>query len=507
VLLRDIADLAALKYRSRTAVIDEAGAENFIELNQRMRRLADALCRLAEPGDRIAILSRNRREYIEAGFAVPTARMSLVLVNYRLSPGEMVGVLADSGATILLVEDEFFDLVKDLRAAVPSITMCVGVGGDDDRVDTTYEELLKTASDHWTPTPASADELAWLVYTSGTSGKAKGVMLSHRNLIMGQMGYLVLDSPPSDIELKSFPLCHISGAAMFAYVLTGTTLVLQRSYEPVQFMQAVENYGITGVSLAPTMIDMLLRHPQFGSFDLSSLRKISYGASSIPVAVLDRAAAAFPGVEFTQKYGMTEAPSTVFLDAAAHAEARAGRPELLKAAGRPHPFVATRIVDADGREVGADEVGELLVHGPQVMLGYWQQPEQTAAAFTNGWLHTGDLVSQSKDGYITIIGRLKEMIITGGENVYPREVEDVIARLPGVAEVAVVGLPDERWGETVCAFVVPEVGTNVQEDDIVAHCRAHLAGYKKPRRIVFIDQLPRNTSGKVTKHVLAAPVT
>jgi acyl-CoA synthetase (AMP-forming)/AMP-acid ligase II len=283
----------------------------------------------------------------------------------------------------------------------------------------------------------------------------------------------------------------------------GSTLVLRPAYEPEDFMQQVQQHRITTTPMAPTMLNMLLQHPALDQYDLSSLTGIAYGGASMPVEVLKRAMNRFPAAQFVQGFGMTELSGNVlFFDPASHVRAVRERPEMLAAAGRPMALSSLRVVDDEMNDVGVGEVGEIVVQGDQVMQGYWRNPVATEEAFAGGWFHTGDLARFDHEGYHYIVDRKKDMIITGGENVYSRQVEDVIYQHPSVVEVAVIGLPDEHWGENVCAVVVLEPGATTTAQEIVEICRDNLAGYKKPKRVEFVDVLPKNASGKVLKREL-----
>jgi acyl-CoA synthetase (AMP-forming)/AMP-acid ligase II len=294
---------------------------------------------------------------------------------------------------------------------------------------------------------------------------------------------------------------------VIAHFVIGGTTVLQRAYEPEAFMTAVDRHHVTASSFAPTTLARLLQHDRIDDFDLTSLRTISYGGASMPVEVLKAAMARFPHAEFLQGYGMTElAGSVLCLDPAAHRSAVDGRPELLATSGRHGPLVAVRLVDDDMNDVPRGEIGEIVVRGDNVLSGYWRRPEDTAAAFSGGWFHSGDMGRATLDGYIAVVDRKKDMIITGGENVYSREVEEVLYLHPNVAEAAVIGLPDVKWGERVCAVLVARPGTVVTEIEILDLCREHLAGYKKPTSIVMVADLPHNAAGKVVKPELRAAV-
>jgi acyl-CoA synthetase (AMP-forming)/AMP-acid ligase II len=332
----------------------------------------------------------------------------------------------------------------------------------------------------------------------------KGAMLSHHNLISAvcnsAMGW---DRRENDITLFPWPLCHVSGYSWPLSHLLGNTVVLMRSYDPESFFDHVQKYRVTGATGAPTMINMLLQHPKFDDYDLSSLKSIGYGAAAMPVEVLKRAMDKLPGVEFATGFGMTELAGNVFsLNWARHLDALSGDRSKLSSVGVQMPQAVVRVVDDQMRDVEVGEVGELVVQGPQVMTGYWRRPEANDEAFFGGWFHSGDLAKWDKDGYLYIVDRKKDMIITGGENVYSREVEEILYGHPAVAEAAVVGVPDETWGENIVAVIQTRAGMSVTPDELINLCRQNLASYKKPKRVEYVDEMPRNAAGKILKREL-----
>jgi long-chain acyl-CoA synthetase len=420
-----------------------------------------------------------------------------VLLNYRLAGPELVAMLADSGSRVLVGERALLDRVRaasDDGCAVER-TIALDTPGDGEAA---YGALFAGGAPD--EIERSPDDTAWLIYTSGTTGRPKGAMLSHSNLVAGMLaaslGRPVLET---DRYLYPFPLCHVSGYNVCVFHLHRRPVVLLRRFEPGAVVDAIERHAVTTLSLAPTMIAMLLDEPSLATADLGSLRSIGYGASAIPAAVLKRGMETL-GCDFAQGYGMTElAGNAVFLDAAAHRRGLAGEPRLLTAAGQPGPLLSLRIVDDGDADVEPGQVGEIVVRGPQVTAGYWRDPQATAACWRNGWFHTGDMGRRDREGFLYVVDRKKDIIVTGGENVSSREVEDVLHLHEAVREAAVVGEPDPRWGENVCAFVVLRGGASASADDLVALVRQHLAGYKKPKRIIFVDDLPKNASGKILK--------
>ena len=504
MLFHDIALRAARERPNATALLCEGRAWSFAELAERTRRLACGLGGLAPRGARLALLAENLPEGIECYYGVPRAGQCLVLLNYRLAGRELAQTLADCGAEVLIGERALLERVAPHLPGLPALHTRVAL----DAVATgelAYEALLERGAHASEPARGEAGELAWIIYTSGTTGRAKGAMLTHANLVAGVLSS-VLTRPigPDERYLYPFPLCHISGHNLVALQLCGLPVVLLRRFEPAALVDAVARHRVTSVSLAPTMLAMLLDDPALASADLSSLRAIRYGASSIPAELLRRAMERLR-CDFWQGYGMTELAGNVLsLDAIAHRRGLAGEPQLLRAAGKTSPLVDLRIVDAEGRELPDGEIGEIAVRGDQVCAGYWNDPAGTREALRGGWLFTGDVGQRDAEGFYYVLDRKKDLIITGGENVASREVEDVLHLHPGVREAAVVGIPDAHWGESICAVIAPRPGTRPEPDALIAHVREHLAGYKKPRHVVFVDALPRNAGGKVLKAELRA---
>ncbi len=504
MLIGDLLEYRSRQEGDRAALIFEGRTLTYAELRSRTQRLAHALSEIAAPGDRVAIYAENSAEYVECYYGVPTAGMALVFVNYRLHPREVGRLLGDAEPTVVVTEGKYLDVVMDLRASLPSVRAVVAIGGSDREGVISYEDFLASPRSPYVPAEVSEDSLAWLLYTSGTTGMPKGAMLTHRNMTTSIANASFATKPNrGEVALFAMPLCHVSGYAILLRHLTGCTLVLMRKYDPETFLQHVSDYGVNWTALAPTMINMLLDHPRLNDFDLSSLRTIVYGASAMPLEVIRRAMARIPDIQFGTGFGMTELGGNVMsLDGAAHlAAAAAGDHQALQSVGRELPLTAVRVVDESMVDV-IDGIGEIVVRGDQVMRGYWRDEEKTKAAFSGPWFHTGDLGRWDDAGNLHIVDRKKDMIITGGENVYPREVEEVLYQHPSVAEAAVVGIPDPKWGETIVACIQPRPGQETDPQVIMAYCRDHLAGFKVPRAVVFYDELPKNTTGKLLKREL-----
>ena len=483
---------------SRALIADDGRTMSFAALHDRSMQLAQALSRSGEPRSHIAILADNQPEYVEAYYGVPAAHQRLVFLNYRLAAPELVRIINDACATTLIYAPQFSDTVATIGPDLATLerTLCLG------------EEYEAFIADQPTSAPFASiadSEVAWIIYTSGTTGMPKGAMLSHRNLFASMYNAqlsLPGEPPTQPCFLFPFPLCHIAGYALLGQHLAGNPVALMAGYSPERWMQMVDGLKITGTALAPTMINMLVNHPDIDRHDLGSLTSLGYGASSIPAEVLRKAIARF-GPVFTQGFGMTElSGNVIFMSKAEHVRADREAPDLLRAAGRVGALAEVVIVDDQGRECPVGEPGEIRVRGDQVLSGYWNRPDANAEAFRDGWFHIGDMARMDEAGFVYIVDRKKDMIVSGAENVYPREVEEVLYGHGAVAEAAVFGVPDEHWGERVTAAVVLKAGAQADEAELDALCRDQLAGYKRPRRWLFVDTIPKNVSGKVLKRTL-----
>lgn len=505
MLLGDHVEFAARREGDRPAILFEERAISFAEFHDRVNRLSSALTELAAPGSRIGILSDNRPEYLEAYYGVPMAGMGLTIVNQRLAPREIAYILGDAGVEFLLVADAYLPAIVGVREQLPTLKTVCSIGAvAAPGADLAYEDLLASGRPIRPELPVSEHDLAWLIYTSGTTGRPKGAMLSHRNLDAAATNLLIGVEPERRATyLNPFPLSHASGHMSIAFLDRGITTVLQQGFAPDTFMQAIEQHDVAGAPFAPAMMGMILDRHDLDHVDVSRVRKLFYGASSITPELLRNAMRRFSGARFYQGFGMTElAGNCLFMDDDIHRRGVNGEEHLLAAAGQEAVKASVRIVDEQLRDVPTGSVGELIVKGDQVMLGYWGKPEATRDAVDDGWLRTGDLARMDDERLVSIVDRAKDMILTGGENVYSREVEDVLAEHPDVADVAVVGQPDPVWGESVVAIVVLRDGAVPNPDALIAHCREHLASYKKPRVVHFVAALPRNATGKVLKHEL-----
>ncbi|MFW6093873.1 MAG: class I adenylate-forming enzyme family protein [Pseudomonadota bacterium] len=499
MLLHEILEFNKRRKGSARALITQAGAERtFAALHDRSMQLAQALARSGGERHHVAILADNQPEYVEAYYGVPAARQRLVFLNYRLAAPELVRIINDAQASVLIYAPQFADTVADMQGELESVRRTIALGDE-------YESFLAGQPAEAPYRDLDDNEPAWLIYTSGTTGMPKGAMISHRNLfasVFNNQVSMPVEPPAEPCFLFPFPLCHIAGYAVLGQHVGGHPVALMTAYSSEEWMRMVDELSVTGTALAPTMINMLLNDPAIDRYHLGSLTAIGYGASSIPAEVLRKAMERF-GPVFTQGFGMTElSGNVIFMSKSDHVRAAREAPELLAAAGRVGVLAEVRIVDDNGVDCAAGTPGEIVVRGDQVLSGYWKRPDANAEAFRDGWFHTGDMARFDEEGFVYIVDRKKDMIVSGAENIYPREVEEVLYRHPAVAEAAVFGLPDEHWGERVAAAVVVRPGHTTDEGELDALCREQLAGYKRPRAWYFVDAIPKNVSGKVLKREL-----
>jgi acyl-CoA synthetase (AMP-forming)/AMP-acid ligase II len=498
---------AAERHPERPAWIDARRVVPFRQAADRVGRLAQALISLGgQPGDRVGVLIPNCPEGLEAILAPMQAGMVAVPMNIRLHPNEHAYMLNDSRAFVLIAGAELRPHVSQMREHLETVKHFI-FAGPGEGGDLSYEALLECQGSLASSPAIEADDLAWIFYTSGTTGHPKGAMLTHRVLITMAEQFLLDIDPvvPSDVLLHAAPITHGSGLAMFHHLARGSASAFPavRSFDPVGIFQAIERHRATTMFLVPTMINVLVGSAERGRYDLSSLKTVFYGGAPMYVEQLTEALRAF-GPIFVQVFGQGEAPMTC--TSLPKDEHLVGDDPIklrrLASAGRATTAVQVRIVDENDRPVPPDTMGEIVVRGDLVMKGYWNRPDATAETLRGGWLHTGDIGSLDQDGYLYITDRKKDMIISGGSNIYPREIEEVICQHPAVFEVSVIGVPDDKWGEAVKALVVLRPGELATEDEIIEHCKRHLASYKKPQSVEFLPGLPKNAYGKVLKREL-----
>ena len=510
----------AARLYPRQELVEHGRVRTYAEALARCERL-DAFLRARglAPGERVSVLSWNSIEYLELYFAAARGGLVLNPLNVRLAAPELAEILLDCGARLLFVEPAFAALVRELLAPhagreVPRALEAVvwlgprpassGIGLAEHEL----EPLCTGSAAIPPPVAAALDGVAHLYYTSGTTGRSKGVMLTQRNVAthaLGTLGELGLSDADSWAHIA--PMFHLADAwATFAMTWCGGRHVFLPRFEPEAALELLVRERATITNLVPTMLNLMVRHPSARGRDYSGLRAILSGGAPIAPALVHEIVELF-GCEYVQTYGMTETSPYLTLSvlkSALRELPRAERLHFQAKTGRPFATVELRVVDESGRDVPADArtVGEIRVRGESVTPGYWNRPAETAAAFEDGWLKTGDLATIDAEGYVEIVDRKKDMILTGGENVYSTEVEHALYAHPQVLEAAVYGLPDPVWGERVCAAVVLRPGQSCRSEELQAFCRERLAAYKVPRAIEFLAELPRTGSGKITKHVL-----
>ena len=506
--LHDYLDYWAVEQPEAALVLQDEDRLTYRDVEIASNRLANALLGAGvEPGDRIAVLSKNCPEYLIVYLAASRAGATVVPLNHRLAPPEWEHILADARPRVVFAGSGFAEPLEAIREAQADHRVHVSLGGATAGCES-YGDWQASASgrrpDRVTPEEAPILQL----YTSGTTGRPKGALITHRALTANLLQISLAVSPgPGDRHLGVAPLFHAAVVpTAFTALASGGGIRLLSDFDPERVLQVLREEGITRAVLVAAMIQACVSAGSRASAGrFPSLRLVYYGASPIASETLKGGAELF-GCGFVQSYGMSEATQAVtFLNELDHGRALAGEPDLLLSAGRPALGTEVRILDLQGAPLPDGSVGEIAVRGPQLMSGYWRLPEESAAALREGWLHTGDVGSVDDRGYLFVQDRLKDMIVTGGENVYPRAVEEVLHQHPAVAEAAVIGVPDDRWGETVKAVVVLKPGMTATDGDIVEFCVGKLGGFERPRSVDIVASLPRNASGKVLKRELREP--
>jgi long-chain acyl-CoA synthetase len=501
---------ALLLYPDQVAVLEGSMQMTYRQFGRRVARLAGGLRKLGiGDDDKVAILMLNNHRYLELFYATFWAGGVAVPLNIRLAPPELAAQINESESKVLVVDDTFAMMLPALQPklpARPTIIFAADLPAAEGLLS--YEDLIES-SPACDDAERGGDDVAGIFYTGGTTGRAKGVMLTHDNIMANtQNGLIANRADCRDVYLHSAPMFHLADcSATFGLTLIGAKHAFMPFFEPGRMLQAIEQYRVTLALLIPTMLNMVMNHPDFKRHDLSSLRLISYGAAPIPLALLRRALTELP-CGFIQGYGMTElSPLCAVLPPEDHVlEGDEQQMKRLRSAGFPIYTAEVRVVDENDRQLPFGQVGEICARGPMVMKGYWKQPEATAQALRGGWMHTGDAGYMDTDGYIYLVDRTKDMIVTGGENVYSVEVEAALYEHPAVLEAAVIGVPDDQWGEAVQAIVYLKPGAKATEDELIHHCHGLIANYKCPKAVRFVtSELPKSSVGKILKRDLRAP--
>jgi acyl-CoA synthetase (AMP-forming)/AMP-acid ligase II len=484
----------------KVALIFEGAQRTFAELDARVNRLANALAaRGVKRGDNVALLMYNRMEVVEAFFGCQKLGATPVPVNFRLVQAELDYILANSEAVGIIADSQLATRAAAAHASVDGVRFHLAVGDVPEGAEP-YEDALAAASPEAPDVVVQESDLAFLMYTSGTTGRPKGAMLSHQNLWAHTTMWIhELGATADDVWLSGLPLFHIGGVnGVLPFIFLGGTVIITPStgFDAGESIDLLYRHRATMCYFVPTQWQEVCSHPHIEKIDPTVLRKAFWGASQAPRSTLELMSATFPDSEIVNAFGQTEMSScTCFLK---------GPDSVRKmgSVGQPVLGLEVRIVDDEGNDVAQGEVGEIVYRGATVTQGYFRNEAATDEAFEGGWFHSGDLVQQDDEGYIYVVDRKKDMIISGGENIYPAEIEAVLVAHEAVAEVAVIGVPHEKWVETPLAVVVPADGAEVSEAELIELCRNSLAGYKKPSGVVFADALPRNASGKILKRTL-----
>ena len=487
--------------RPDTVALEQDGeAITFGELEERSRRIVAMLARRGvTKGDRIAWLGKNSKAYFELFYSAARAGIVTVPIGWRLAAPEVAFIVRDTGAKLLFIGDGFEELagkaVSELDDA-PQVVDPAALASGIDAADAPEFES------------AGKDDPVLQLYTSGTTGNPKGAVLTNANLFSLRVPSREADQPWAHFDedeaiLVCMPCAHIGGTGLGIMAMgAGIRAIVQAEFTPDGVLDAFEQ-GITRLFIVPAALQMVVQHPRAKSTDMSAIKYVMYGAAPIPLELLREAVRTIPEAGFLQCYGMTETTGTIA--ALPPEDHDLDGNQRMKSAGKAVPGTELKVVGEDGEELPRGEIGELIVHSPSNMAGYWNLPEATEASLKAGWMHTGDAAYMDEDGYVYIQDRIKDMIITGGENVYPAEVESAIYGHPAIAEVAVIGVPDAKWGEAVKAVIAKKPGHDLTESEVIAHARDKVAGFKVPKSVDFIEALPRNASGKVLRRELRAP--
>jgi fatty-acyl-CoA synthase len=493
--------IPANKFPDRTALIHENKRFTYRQFNERSNRIAQALLSFGlQKGDRVATLLFNSPEVVEVFMGAAKAGGVFTPINFRLAAEEVIHLVNHSDARIFAFGEEFFSLVGNILPQLCKVEKFVSVGKAPFPQALEYEPLLRGSRDDEPRIAVSEEEECQMLYTSGTTGKPKGAVLTHGNVLWNLVNTLLArEDKEGEIALISGPLYHaaaLNNHFLIRLALAGAS-VLMKHFDPQRFMETIEREKVNVISGAPAMFHLLLNLPGVERYDTRSITRCTLGSSTLPDETKKKLLKLFPNAGgIYDVYGATEVSPTLTVLKAADSFRKTA------CVGPAVPFLEARIVDPHDREVPRGEPGEIICRGPNVMKGYYQDPEGTAEALKGGWLHTGDIGRMDEEGFIYIVDRKKDMIISGGENIYPREIEELLYHHPKIQEAAAVGIPDRLWGESVKAFVVLKTGMSMSEDEVIEYCKAHLASYKKPKQVQFIDSLPRNPSGKVLKNLL-----
>ena len=503
-----ILSYARAQFPNRTAVVCGEQRFTYRQFAQRVARFAGALRAMGlEEGDRVAILSSNCHKFLEAYYAVPEAGGILVPLNTRLSPRELTYIIGDARPAILLLERTYLYVMMSVLESQMSKPRMILLDGPRSSVFGDYEQLLAAAEPYQRDVmTVDEDSTAEVFYTSGTTSNPRGVMLSHRNIYLHAMNHCMTFNPNALVtHLHAIPMFHVNGWGAVQYVLIGAKHVMIRHFQPPEVFRLIEKESVTSIALVPTMATMLLASEDRGKYDLSSLERVRVGGSTPAPSLLRAIEEEIGGTAFNA-YGLTECSPSLTSSTVKAGLPNDGEERYRRQAMSGHAINGTtvRVIDMDGNDVPHDgvSVGEVIAQSDGIMTGYWNDPKATSLVLSDGWLSTGDMATMDGEGYLQIVDRKKDIIISGGENISSVELENTIVTHPAVSEVAVVAIADEKWGERPKAFVVLRVGEFASEDELIEHCRRSLAHFKCPKEIEFVAHLPKTGTGKILKREL-----
>jgi fatty-acyl-CoA synthase len=497
MVIGSLPESAARRYPNKAATWFRGQTTTFAEFNTRAKRLSHALkLQGLAKGDKVSILSRNCPEMMEVMFAAARSGMIYVPLNFRLAPPEMKFVLNDADVQILFVGNDFKDVIEQISDQI-SCPLVVNLGDD-------YESLLEQGQPGGQEEEVSGEDLFAIFYTSGTTGGPKGVMLTHDNFLSAALNHIIAyQLSPADVCYHSQPFYHTMQASLaICCMYVAATSFIVDNFDPHDFWGAVRDHGVTMITLVYTMLVDALDAFEEGGYDKGSLHSFTVGGQSVPVDVIQRTQRLMGEGMIFQVYGLTEASPLLTYLPREEMVFQGQEAKRLASIGKELFSCQVRVVDEQDRDVEPGQFGEIIARGPNVMHGYWQRPQETADALRGGWLRTGDMAKVDEEGYLYIVDRKKDIIISGGENISSREVEEVLYQHSQVQECAVIGLPDSRWGEQVRACVVLKNGADGDPDEIIVHCRERLAKYKCPRSVIFLEALPKDPLGKIQKRIL-----
>jgi acyl-CoA synthetase (AMP-forming)/AMP-acid ligase II len=485
------------KYKDKLALIFKEKRITYKELNTRVNMVANALMALGvKKGMKVALIFNNSNEFVESIYATFKIGGVVIPINTRLTSQEMFTLIDHSDSSTLIFDNSLLEKVELIRQQSPKIDHYVIINDKTIPGFLHYESLLQNASSR-EPEGVRVEENdeACIIYTAGTTGRPKGVVLTHRNFLWLSINYCIGGMTSfEDISMYIFPLFHVGGIGTFiSHIFIGATALLKERYDPLDCLQTIQKEGINRWSAIPTIYGEIVNLPDLHRYNLNSITKLSSGAAPMPMEVKKRLAYLFPNAGILDGYGQTESAGAITQLSAKDALRKQS------SVGFPYPTNEIRVVNNNDKDVPIGEVGELVYEGPSRMSHYYKDPEATQEAMRGGWMHSGDLVKVDEEGYIYLIDRKKDMIVTGGENVYSREVEDTIIKLPQVAEVCIIGLPDPKWGEAVTAVIVVKSGSHLSEEEVIKFCKDQIASYKSPKKVIFAEALPKNSVGKILK--------